>query len=60
LVGRSSDATALAAYRQLQEKYASILADREPHVVHYGLGRGSTGWARVHVGAESRMSAPLA
>ena len=57
LVGSSSDATALAAYRQLQEKYASILADREPHVVHHGLARGSMGWARVHVGAESRTSA---
>jgi hypothetical protein len=57
LVGSSSDATALAAYRQLQEKYASILAGREPRVVHHGLARGSMGWARVHVGAESRTSA---
>jgi hypothetical protein len=57
LVGSSSDATALSAYRQLQEKYASILSDREPHIVHHGLARGSMGWARVHVGAESRTSA---
>jgi hypothetical protein len=57
LVGSSSDATALAAYRQLQEKHASILADREPRVVHHGLARGTMGWARVHVGAESRTSA---
>jgi hypothetical protein len=57
LVGSSSDATALAAYRRLQEKYTSILADREPRVVHHGLARGSMGWARVHVGAESRTSA---
>jgi hypothetical protein len=57
LVGSSSDATALAAYRQLQEKYASILAGREPHVIHHGLARGSIGLARVHVGAESRTSA---
>jgi transglycosylase-like protein with SLT domain/sporulation related protein len=57
LVGSSSDSTALAAYRQLQEKHASILADREPRVVHRGLARGSMGWARVHVGAESRASA---
>jgi hypothetical protein len=57
LVGSSSDATALAAYRQLQEKHASILTGREPRVVHHGLARGSMGWARVHVGAESRMSA---
>jgi hypothetical protein len=57
LVGSSSDATALSAYRQLQEKYASILAGREPHIIHHGLARGSMGWARVHVGAESRTSA---
>ena len=57
LVGSSSDATALAAYRRLQEKYASILADREPRIVHHGLARGSMGWARVRVGAESRTSA---
>jgi hypothetical protein len=57
LVGSSSDATALAAYRQLQAKHASVLADREPRVVHHGLTRGSMGWARVHVGAESRASA---
>jgi hypothetical protein len=57
LVGSSSDATALSAYRQLQEKYAFILSDREPHIVHHGIARGSMGWARVHVGAESRTSA---
>jgi hypothetical protein len=47
LVGSSSDATALAAYRRLQEKYASILAGLEPRVVHHGLARGSMGWART-------------
>ena len=57
LVGSSSDATALAAYRQLQAKYARILAEREPRVLHHGLARGSMGWARVHVGTESRASA---
>jgi Transglycosylase SLT domain/SPOR domain len=57
LVGSSSDATALAAYRQLQEKYARILAEREPRVLHHGLARGSMGWARVHVGTESRAGA---
>jgi hypothetical protein len=57
LVGSSSDATALAGYRQLQKKYASILGEREPRVLHHGLARGSMGWARVHVGAESRASA---
>src|SRR5262249_17150640 len=53
----SSDATALAAYRQLQGKYASILGGREPRVLHHGLARGSMGWARVHVGTESRAGA---
>jgi Transglycosylase SLT domain/SPOR domain len=57
LAGSSSDAGALAAYRRLQERYASILGDREPRVLHHGLARGSMGWARVHVGAESRASA---
>ena len=57
LVGSSSDATALAAYHQLQERYASILGGREPRVLHHGLARGSMGWARVHVGTESRASA---
>jgi hypothetical protein len=57
LVGSSSDATALAAYRRLRERYASILGDREPRVFHHGLARGSMGWARIHLGAESRASA---
>jgi Transglycosylase SLT domain len=54
LVGSSSDEMALAAYRRLQEKYARILGGREPRILHHGLARGSMGWARVHVGAESR------
>jgi Transglycosylase SLT domain/SPOR domain len=57
LVGSSSDATALAAYHQLQGRYASILGGREPRVLHHGLARGSMGWARIHVGTESRASA---
>jgi Transglycosylase SLT domain len=57
LVGSSSDEMALAAYRRLQEKYARILGGREPRVLHHGLARGSMGWARVHVGAESRDGA---
>src|SRR5262249_3846016 len=43
LVGSSSDATALAAYHRLQEKYAAILGGREPRVLHHGLARGSMG-----------------
>jgi hypothetical protein len=57
LVGSSSDATALAAYHQLHARYASILGEREPRVLHHGLARGSMGWARVHVGTESRAIA---
>jgi hypothetical protein len=57
LVGSSSDETALAAYHRLQEKYAPMLGGREPRVFHHGLARGSMGWARVHVGADSRASA---
>jgi transglycosylase-like protein with SLT domain len=57
LVGGPTDATALAAYSRLEQKYASILGGRQPYVVHYGLGRGSMGWAHVRVGAEDRPSA---
>jgi len=57
LIGSSSDATALAAYRRLQERYASILSGQEARVLYHGLARGSMGWARVHVGTESRASA---
>jgi hypothetical protein len=47
----------LAAYHRLEQKYASILGDRQAYVVHRGLGRGSMGWAHVHVGADNRASA---
>jgi len=57
LVGGPTDATAIAAYRRMQEKYASILGDREPIIVHRGLGRGSMGWAHARAGAESRSAA---
>jgi hypothetical protein len=57
LVGGTSEATALAAYRQLQQKYAAILAGREPRVVPHGVGRGTMGSVRLRVGAESRGSA---
>jgi hypothetical protein len=57
LVGGPTDETALAAYRRLEQKYASILGGRQTYVVHHGLGRGSMGWAHVHVGADDRPSA---
>ena len=57
LVGGPTDETALAAYRRLEQKYASILSGRQAYIVHHGLGRGSMGWAHVHVGADDRPSA---
>src|SRR5205085_12534422 len=57
LVGGPTDATALSAYRRMQEKYAAILGGREPLIVHHGLGRGSMGWAHVRVGADNRSAA---
>jgi hypothetical protein len=57
LVGGPTDETALAAYRRLEQKYASILGGRQTYVVHHGLGRGSMGWAHVHVAADNRSNA---
>jgi len=57
LVGGPTDETALAAYRRLEQRYASILGGRQTYIVHHGLGRGSMGWAHVHVGADDRPSA---
>jgi hypothetical protein len=57
LVGGPTDATALSAYRRIQEKYASVLGGREPRIVHHGLGRGSMGWAHARVGADNRSAA---
>src|SRR6516225_6835254 len=57
LVGGPTDETALAAYRRVEQKYPSILVGRQAYVVHHGLGRGSMGWAHVHVGADDRPSA---
>ena len=56
LVGSSSLTGALAAYRQLQQKYSAILAGHEPRVVFHGVVR-DMGWARVRVDAESRAGA---
>src|SRR5215467_8606128 len=57
LVGGPTDEAALAAYRRYEQKYASILAGRETYIVHHGLGRGSMGWAHVHVAADDRSGA---
>jgi hypothetical protein len=56
LVGSSSATGALAAYRQLQQKYSAILAGHEPRVVFHGVVR-DMGWARVRVDADSRTNA---
>jgi hypothetical protein len=57
LVGGPTDATALAAYRRLEQKYAFILSGRQTYVIHHGLGQGTMGWAHVRVGADDRASA---
>jgi hypothetical protein len=57
LVGGPTDETALAAYRRLEQKFASILGGRQTYVVHHGLGQGTMGWAHVRVGADDRASA---
>jgi hypothetical protein len=54
LVGGPTDATALAAYRRLEQNYASILGARQACVVHHGLARGTMGWAYVHVALINR------
>jgi hypothetical protein len=56
LIGSSSDATASRLLRQLQEKYASILSAAS-HTRSSRTCARWLGWARVHVGAESRTSA---
>jgi hypothetical protein len=57
LVGGSTDESALAAYRRLEQKQGSILGGRQAFVVHHGLGRGSMGWAHVRIGADDRPKA---
>lgn len=56
LVGSSSEAGALAAYRQLQRKHVAILGSHEPRVVFHGVVR-DMGWARIRVDADSRANA---
>jgi hypothetical protein len=56
VVGGPTQAKALARYRQLQLKYPTILAGREPHVVVRDV-IGEMGAARVRAGAETRADA---
>ena len=56
VVGGPTPAKALARYREWQSKYATILADRAPHVVIRGI-IGQMGAARVRVDEETRGDA---
>jgi hypothetical protein len=56
VVGGPTPAKALARYREWQSKYATILAEREPHVVIRGF-IGEMGAARVRVGEDTRARA---
>jgi hypothetical protein len=55
-VGGPTQAKALARYRELQAKFPSLLADREPIVLIRGI-IGEMGAARVHAAAETRADA---
>jgi hypothetical protein len=56
VVGAPTQAKALVRYRELQTKYAGILAGREPHFVIRGV-IGDMGAVHVRVGAETRADA---
>jgi Transglycosylase SLT domain/SPOR domain len=56
LLGNSSRVSVLAAYRQLQARYKSVLGQRQPLVIPTKVGR--TGyWYRVRVAVESFLGA---
>jgi hypothetical protein len=56
LLGNNSEASVLAAYRQLQARYKSVLGQRQPLVIPSKVGR--TGyWYRVRVAADSLLQA---
>jgi hypothetical protein len=56
IVGGTTPENALARYHEWQPKYATIVADREPHVVIRGV-IGHAGAARVRVGEDTREAA---
>jgi hypothetical protein len=56
VVGGPTPEKALARFREWKPKYASIVADRAPHVVIRGI-LGEMGAARVRVGEDSRAEA---
>jgi hypothetical protein len=58
LIGDSSETRALAEYRALQQKHASILGDRPPVVIKNQVGaKGSGSWFRVRVAELTRERA---
>jgi hypothetical protein len=57
LVGDSSEVGALAAYRNLQEKHASILGNRAPLVLRSMGWRGKVDWVRIRVAESTRERA---
>jgi hypothetical protein len=56
IVGGTTPENALARYHEWQPKYATIVADREPHVVIRGV-IDQAGAARVRVGEDTRAAA---
>lgn len=56
LIGSSSETSALAAYRRLQETYANILGSHQPLVVSTNVGV-SAHWFRVRLAADDRNAA---
>jgi hypothetical protein len=56
VVGSATPTLALARYREWRSKYATIVGDREPHVVMRGI-LGDMGAARVRIGADTQADA---
>ena len=56
LIGSGSEAAAHTAYREMQKKYALLLAAHPPLVLRTSLGKASS-WYRVRVGTATRASA---
>jgi Transglycosylase SLT domain len=56
VVGSATPAQALARYHEWRSKYASIIGNREPHVVIRG-SLGDMGAARVRIGADTQVEA---
>lgn len=56
LIGSSSESSALAAYRHLQETYSAVLGSRQPLVMSTNVGIDAH-WYRVRVATEDRNTA---